>query len=162
MGKWTPEQQAEHRRAWVKALRSGKYKQAVGSLQNDEGFCCLGVACDVYLKSGDAPKTAKWDNFDFQFKAPRKPKETADGVFLVSDHTCDSDLPPTVQDWLGLSSVDGTYYEKTDCLWPDIEEDGKRYNSTSLISKNDDDNLDFKKIASIIVKEPKGLIKHGK
>lgn len=33
---------------WVEALRSGKYKQANGYLRdNEDCFCCLGVACDV-------------------------------------------------------------------------------------------------------------------
>lgn len=32
---------------WVKALRGRKYKQAVGVLHNDGGFCCLGVLCDA-------------------------------------------------------------------------------------------------------------------
>ena len=31
----------------VAALRSGKYKQCTGALRKDDGFCCLGVACDV-------------------------------------------------------------------------------------------------------------------
>ena len=33
---------------WVRALRSGKYEQATGALRNEDGFCCLGVLCDVY------------------------------------------------------------------------------------------------------------------
>ncbi len=33
---------------WVKALRSGKYTQARGRLQREEGFCCLGVACKIF------------------------------------------------------------------------------------------------------------------
>jgi hypothetical protein len=33
---------------WVSALRSGKYIQATGALRNEDGFCCLGVLCDVY------------------------------------------------------------------------------------------------------------------
>ena len=28
---------------WVKALRSGEYKQANGALRDGSGFCCLGV-----------------------------------------------------------------------------------------------------------------------
>jgi len=34
---------------WVKALRSGKYKQAPNYLYNPDmdGYCCLGVACSV-------------------------------------------------------------------------------------------------------------------
>lgn len=34
---------------WVLALRSGKYNQTTGTLQSTEGFCCLGVACDIFI-----------------------------------------------------------------------------------------------------------------
>lgn len=37
---------AELKRKWVEALRSGEYKQGRGELLNDEGaYCCLGVLC---------------------------------------------------------------------------------------------------------------------
>lgn len=39
-------------RKWVNALRSGEYKQTTGVLQNENGYCCLGVLCDVAVKSG--------------------------------------------------------------------------------------------------------------
>lgn len=32
---------------WVRALRSGEYKQTRGTLTDGEGFCCLGVLCKV-------------------------------------------------------------------------------------------------------------------
>lgn len=32
---------------WIKALRSGKFKQGVGRLQSNAGLCCLGVACKI-------------------------------------------------------------------------------------------------------------------
>lgn len=32
---------------WIKALRSGKYKQTTGSLRDDKGHCCLGVLCAI-------------------------------------------------------------------------------------------------------------------
>lgn len=32
---------------WVKALRSGKYKQAKHRLKSAEGYCCLGVLCEI-------------------------------------------------------------------------------------------------------------------
>lgn len=39
---------ADIKRKWVDALRSGKYKQARGKLKNRAGgFCCLGVLCDI-------------------------------------------------------------------------------------------------------------------
>lgn len=39
---------------WIKALRSGKYKQTEGTLENGLGYCCLGVACRLFTKN---PKT---------------------------------------------------------------------------------------------------------
>lgn len=35
------------KRKWVEALRSGNYKQVKQKLRTSEGFCCLGVLCDV-------------------------------------------------------------------------------------------------------------------
>jgi hypothetical protein len=34
---------------WIAALRGGEYNQAKRQLQSREGFCCLGVACEVFL-----------------------------------------------------------------------------------------------------------------
>lgn len=37
---------------WVKALRSGKYKQGINKLKTHDGkYCCLGVLTDLYCKS---------------------------------------------------------------------------------------------------------------
>ena len=38
-------------RKWVKALRSGKYKQSVATLKDSRGYCCLGVACAIRANS---------------------------------------------------------------------------------------------------------------
>lgn len=42
------------KRAWVKALRSGEYKQGMGHLcqasaDGTDRFCCLGVLCDIMI-----------------------------------------------------------------------------------------------------------------
>lgn len=34
---------------WCKALRSGKYKQGKGMLQRGDEFCCMGVACKIFI-----------------------------------------------------------------------------------------------------------------
>jgi hypothetical protein len=34
---------------WIKALNSGRYKQTTGQLQDEHGYCCLGVACKVLI-----------------------------------------------------------------------------------------------------------------
>lgn len=48
---------AEVKELWLKALRSGEYKQGTGQLVEvlDSGvrrYCCLGVLCDVAVKNG--------------------------------------------------------------------------------------------------------------
>lgn len=49
----------EIKEKWVKALRSGKYKQGGGFLRKGDRFCCLGVLCDVVDPEG----WGEWDSY---------------------------------------------------------------------------------------------------
>jgi hypothetical protein len=42
----------DFRDKWCAALRSGEYNQIQGSLHTSEGYCCLGVACELESGSG--------------------------------------------------------------------------------------------------------------
>lgn len=84
MTTYTPEQQREHRRLWVEALRSGKYQQARGQLKKRGGMCCLGVACDL-------SKLGAWQ--EEAYVGPHFDRYDA--------------LPEAVRDWLGLGSFTG-------------------------------------------------------
>lgn len=76
---------------WVKALRSGEYKQGRESLRSQDRYCCLGVLCDLYAKGvEDAPE---WDPLDG----------------YMNMFTC---LPKGVQDWAEMVSQDGQYSEE--------------------------------------------------
>lgn len=88
MTEWTKEQQAEHRKLWVEALRSGKYTQARHRLRRGDAMCCLGVACEI---SG----LGAWSDM---------------GIYLVQGGR-DSMmiLPEPVKDWLGLSRTDSAF-----------------------------------------------------
>jgi hypothetical protein len=44
---YTLEQQKQHRKELVEALRSGEYEQTRGKLKLFDSFCCLGVACEI-------------------------------------------------------------------------------------------------------------------
>lgn len=45
--------QQQLRTEWIARLRSGKYKQVFGNLHVlDEGYCCLGVACEILAEEG--------------------------------------------------------------------------------------------------------------
>jgi len=70
---------------WVSALRSGDYQQGRSYLRTDNGFCCLGVLCDLYGKENNV----EWNlannghNYKFQDK--------------------ESHLPPSVVEWSGIA-----------------------------------------------------------
>ena len=38
---------------WIEALRSGKFNQSIDTLQDLNGYCCLGVACKVVIPQED-------------------------------------------------------------------------------------------------------------
>lgn len=74
---------------WVKALKSGKYKQTSGTLQDEDGYCCLGVACKLYEK-----------------KTGKKLEKNDRGFY------CDATLRgkfTKVRKWLRLHFSDGEY-----------------------------------------------------
>ena len=75
------------RSEWVKALRSGKYRQGTHVLRSpvDETCCCLGVACDLYEDLEDNPM-AKWE---------------ARSGWMFLGHI--STLPNQVGRWLGIT-----------------------------------------------------------
>jgi hypothetical protein len=60
---------------WVSALRSGDYKQGQNFLRTDNGFCCLGVLCDLYIKENNV----EWElvnngnYYEFQYKVAALP-----------------------------------------------------------------------------------------
>jgi hypothetical protein len=93
MTTWTKEQQAEHRKLWVEALRSGKYEQTQARLKRGDGFCCLGVACDI---SG-------LGSFE--------PDEMGNGVsrYVTDGDVSNNVLPTPVKQWLGLSNDEGYF-----------------------------------------------------
>lgn len=60
---------------WVAALRSGKYRQTRAYLRTNEGFCCLGVACD--LMAPETWETISGSVYSFRGNDANLPKEVA-------------------------------------------------------------------------------------
>lgn len=121
---------------WLYALRSGDYAQGFGALKrlnNDNPeFCCLGVACDLYLKAVGGSWVA--ENFSSQNKVKTIRFITIEGV------QCQGDLPEVVANWLGLVHANG----KSD-----------KYDPLTVL--NDSKLLTFTQIADFIESEPDGL-----
>jgi hypothetical protein len=96
---------------WVKALRSGKYKQARGVLKDNAGHCCLGVLCTL---------------------TPYKNNYTRMPVESFGFRECNKVLPPAVQDLVGMQSNNG----KINLILPELSklnDDGKSFNEIADI-----------------------------
>ena len=116
---------------WVAALRSGEYKQSKKQLCSDNGFCCLGVLCDLYLKE---------NGLDWQYDSQYGAYYMDD--FNNSDRAKHFKLPPTcVRDWSDLSSY------QTRVEHPNID------TQFSLYALNDELNFDFNEIADVIERD---------
>lgn len=81
----------EVKKKWIKALRSGEYKQTRERLKDNKGYCCLGVLCDLFVKEN--PKFSWVENKPGEFYL-------ADSGYYLSG----VQLPRVVQDWAGLES----------------------------------------------------------
>lgn len=79
----------EIKNEWVKRLRSGEYDQIGSSLHTKDGFCCLGVLCEIAV-----------DNEVI------KPPEFTGAEYRYVKST--SYLPLKVQKWAGIRQR-GTY-----------------------------------------------------
>ena len=77
-----------NQKAWVEALRSGKYAQGKDYLCLDNRLCCLGVLCEVAKESG-LPVTV--------FEKDGERSYDQESLYL----------PDSVQAWVGLTSKQG-------------------------------------------------------
>jgi hypothetical protein len=116
-------------KAWIAALRSGKFRQATQHLGYRGAYCCLGVACELAAKAGVIPARVI-ENKVYAYGTDEEGRETGT-------------LPQSVQDWLGLNDASGSYQDK----------DGKNLDLTVL----NDEGVKFKEIADVIESRPQGL-----
>lgn len=130
---YTEEQQATNRRLWTAALRSGKYKQAIGYLHlvnettKAETFCCLGVACKVAMENGVNLRIATGYS-----------EVMDDGKHqVILYNKMASMLPTEVMDWLGVAGPLGRL-RKRHVIY------------TTLSGANDAAKLTFPEIADLI------------
>ena len=124
---------------WVKALRSGKFKQGSGTLKqfNKKGqtqHCCLGVLCELYNE------TMKKN------KKKTLPETVCDNDRDFSHGYCrfggkKEDLPKDVMKWAGISNSMGAFttgnpiYEQYNLA--DLNDTGRKFKTiANIIEKN--------------------------
>lgn len=123
---------------WVAALRSGEYQQGRNFLRTDEGFCCLGVLCDLAVKAG----VADWGEPDV---FPSIDGRVYDDVRACGDST--GVLPTVVMRWAGLNTdspeVGAVNGLDVNMLDDDLDE-------ITLARLNDAHLFDFSMIADLV------------
>lgn len=123
-----------NRKAWLEALRSGKFRQTTGKLKSRNGaYCCLGVLCEV----AEVPK--RWNGFDYTYGV-----EDDKDYYAVSDTA----LPTMAMEWLGVK--DGAPHLATPVIVKD--KDGDVHRETNLIELNDTYGWSFEQIADAVEK----------
>lgn len=86
----------EHMDEFLEDLRSGKYEQGTGNLEDSDGrFCCLGVACIRPAAEGVVSRTVNEENFPYY------------------DNNS-AELPQSVADYLGIPERNRTGVHFTD------------------------------------------------
>lgn len=114
---------AEVKRKWIEALRSGRYKQGQKRLRQggEEGahlYCCLGVLCDLHREEVGGT----W-----------VPCNSNDPYFSYDNDA--AILPHSVQEWAGLHAPSPSYNE---------------YDEQVLLTELNDHGTTFQQIADII------------
>ena len=122
---------SEVKAKWLEALRSGKYRQSRYRLRSlDNGFCCLGVLCDIYTKEvGGSWKLDK--------------AGLSDSYEMVSDsghESVTSELPSFVRNWADLEWFNPqVHVAKGECDFV-----------PATLAELNDEGRSFKEIADII------------
>lgn len=95
-------------RDWIKALRSGRYEQGRNCLHlAGDGFCCLGVACDLFDNTRWLPMESDGNEGDEdgnEFVGYRTPWR------LDAEAAEVAVLPDDVRDAYCLYTANGDYY----------------------------------------------------
>lgn len=119
------------RKLLTDALRSGDYDQCKSYLRDNGGFCCLGVACDVFAKETGRGRWVGLEDLGWHFQ--------------IGEQTRSRRLPDKVMGWYGFADNSVAYPDPDDKL-------------TILDLANwNDDGKDFPWIADLIDSEPEGM-----
>jgi hypothetical protein len=114
---------------WVKALRSGKYKQGRDLLKqldrkNQPRHCCLGVLCELYN-----------EEMKKNHKKSIVIEKTNNGFWV------NSSLPKVVMNWSGVRDSDGAIENDEDLRLTNLNDSGKGFKTIANIIEKEWENL---------------------
>ncbi|WP_407306566.1 hypothetical protein [Acinetobacter sp.] len=121
---------------WIDALRSGEYMQTKGALRDMNGFCCLGVLCNLHAQAHPEIAAEQQESHKYLGES--------------------MSLPLDVIKWAGMQDLNG--YGSFD-KFPvdrkptyDVSDKVEQRTAGSMTVLNDEAKWDFKKISTFIRK----------
>lgn len=105
---------------WIDALKSGEYQQTSGHLRTEQGYCCLGVLCNIYAeaKNNDEVQLNLWNKYDDHYEI------LGEGLIL----------PGEVRKWAGLSDNDVFYYDEGESVYlASLNDSGMSFNQIAQV-----------------------------
>lgn len=113
---------------WVSKLTSGEYSQTTGTLNAGDGYCCLGVLCEIAVEDGIVIKTVGSSG-----------RAVYTSKVNQSDVSADI-LPYDVVAWAGLNDTnpDVTYFDSNGLQLDDN------------LAELNDNGMKFEEIAKLI------------
>lgn len=124
----------EVKQKWIDALRSGNYEQGSEKLRTVNGYCCLGVLCDIY---------AQENNTQWKFSGNEETNLQPMDYWYFLDQS--EFLPQSVMNWAGL----GTHNPSVRVYCEDSDGEDERYYNDEIANVNDS-GYSFSQIADII------------
>jgi hypothetical protein len=124
----------EVKQKWIDALRSGKYDQGSEKLRSVQGYCCLGVLCDLYSKE----QSKDWDFVECE-ETNLQPK---DYWYFEGESEF---LPDSVREWAGMACKNPSV--RVDVTDNDDEDDWFYHDE---IANLNDSGYTFKELSNVI------------
>jgi len=121
---------------WVEALRSGKYRQGKGYLNNNGRYCCLGVLCELALKAGVLKEKFRMMGRTYYYRTGEVSGKEGAAILV----------PSKVMEWAGLKSASGSVSGKS------LVKRDNNVKFYGLDALNDDGGAKFDEIADVIEK----------
>lgn len=131
---------------WISALESGSYSQTRGRLSDGDGFCCLGVLCEIAEQDQVVIKRQVLGQNTYINKV-----DEGDQDYVV--------LPKVVAEWSGIGG-DNPVFSVDPADLPDDARDQAEsseftsdgFYTTSLADLNDGLGMNFTEIAQVVRK----------
>lgn len=124
--------------AWINALRSGEYNQGREKLRGADGFCCLGVLCDLYAKEHNT----EWDFRSYDERSGEENPQQYDYWYFEDQSEF---LPESVMKWAELETNNPVVRVDVE----DNEDEDNRYYQDQIANVNDT-GYNFLQIANLI------------